>query len=79
MTGSRVTNVAWKNERVALREIREQVFVVEQDVPVELEWDGLDEKAEHFLAYHEGEVAGCARLLNGNKIGRMAVLRELGL
>ncbi len=76
MTGSRVTNVTWQKERIALREIREQVFIVEQNVPVELEWDGLDEQAEHFLAFYEGEVAGCARLLSGNKIGRMAVLKK---
>jgi len=31
-------------------EIRRQVFVVGQGVPEELEWDGLDEEAEHFLA-----------------------------
>ncbi len=76
MTSSRVTNVTWVKERIVLREIREQVFINEQNVPVELEWDGLDEQCEHFLAYVDNEIAGCARLLNGNKIGRMAVLKK---
>ena len=76
MTRSRVSNVTWEKERIVLRGIREQVFILEQNVPVELEWDGLDEQCEHFLAYIDNEVAGCARLLKGNKIGRMAVLKK---
>ena len=32
------------------REIRRLVFIEEQSVPAELEWDGLDELAEHFMA-----------------------------
>lgn len=76
MSCSRVTNVTWEKERIVLREIREQVFILEQSVPIELEWDGLDEQCEHFLAYIDDEAAGCARLLNGNKIGRMAVLKK---
>jgi predicted GNAT family N-acyltransferase len=76
MAATRVANVAWENDRVLLREIREQVFILEQNVPVELEWDGLDESAEHFIAYIDDEPAGCARLIGGSKIGRMAVLKQ---
>ena len=43
---------------------------------VELEWDGLDESAQHLLALnHAGEAIGCARLIGDGSIGRMAVLQ----
>ncbi|MCU7800508.1 MAG: GNAT family N-acetyltransferase [gamma proteobacterium symbiont of Lucinoma myriamae] len=40
----------WTNHSDSLKSIREQVFIQEQNVPVELEWDGLDDKAIHILA-----------------------------
>ncbi len=36
------------------RRIRETVFVVGQQVSSELEWDGLDAEAEHFVAFAPG-------------------------
>ena len=42
-------------------DIRKEVFVVEQAVSEEEEWDGLDEIATHFLATYKGEAAGTAR------------------
>ena len=33
------------------RRIRQEVFVVEQQVPSGLEWDGLDADSEHFVAF----------------------------
>lgn len=70
-----VTSVDWSSHREALRRVREQVFIVEQKVPRELEWDGEDETAHHFLALTEaGQAIGCARLLPSGQIGRMAVL-----
>jgi len=71
----KVIGASWKKERGALRQIREQVFILEQGVPQNLEWDGLDEEAEHFIAYAGGEAVGCARLIQHKKIGRMAVLK----
>lgn len=58
----------------ALREIRETVFIREQSVPPELEWDEYDRKALHLLAFDNGQPIATARLLAGGKIGRMAVL-----
>ena len=40
----------WKSHKNQLKKIREQVFIQEQNVPVELEWDDLDKKAFHVLA-----------------------------
>jgi predicted GNAT family N-acyltransferase len=56
--------------------VREEVFIKEQHVPVALEWDGMDEAAQHLLALSDaGEPIGCARLAGDGSIGRMAVLK----
>jgi len=65
----------WSTDRAALQSIRHSVFVIEQDVPVELEWDGLDAQCTHLLAADaDGQPVGCARVLSDGHIGRMAVL-----
>ena len=57
--------------------VRERVFIVEQHVPILLEWDGLDQMSQHLLAVNSmGEAIGCARLLEDGSIGRMAVIKE---
>ncbi|MEH6344716.1 MAG: GNAT family N-acetyltransferase [Bermanella sp.] len=76
MPDTRIANTNWKEERVALRDLRELVFIGEQKVTKELEWDGLDDEAQHFIAYQDNAVVGCARLLDGNKVGRMAVIKS---
>ena len=70
--------VEWSTHREKLRAIRQRVFIEEQSVPLELEWDGLDDEATHFLALNEmGLALGTARLLTSTgQIGRMAVLKE---
>lgn len=60
-------------------EIRTTVFVEEQNVPIELEIDGLDPEAEHFIAYLNGKPIGCARIRIKNnfaKLERIAIIRE---
>lgn len=64
----------WIDDRVTLSEIRRRVFIEEQQVPQELEWDGADENAQHWLALLDGEPIGTARMLRDGHIGRMAVL-----
>lgn len=64
----------WNTYRDILRALREQVFIVEQQVPREIEWDGRDEDALHILGTLDGAPIACGRLLPGGKIGRMAVL-----
>lgn len=67
--------VSWQQARHELTAIREQVFVKEQNVPLELELDEHDEHCYHLLAYgQEGQPVGTARLLQDGHIGRMAVL-----
>ncbi len=58
-----------------LRAVREPVFIVEQAVPPELEWDELDPVSVHVIARDTGGAPiGTARLTPEHGIGRMAVL-----
>ena len=71
----RVVEVGWSARRAELMAIRTDVFVDEQGVPPELECDGRDADAMHFLATDEvGNPIGVARLLADGQIGRIAVL-----
>jgi predicted GNAT family N-acyltransferase len=66
--------VAYAGEREAIRHIRDQVFVIEQGVPPELEHDDQDSRAVHVLALADGLPVGTGRITPEGKIGRMAVL-----
>ena len=63
--------------------VRMRVFVVEQQIPAEVELDEADATATHAVAYANGKVVGTGRMLvvDGDdagfcRIGRMAVDRE---
>lgn len=60
--------------------LRRQVFVHEQKVPVELEYDEYDQIAIHFVAVRGNNVIGTARLLShsqfASRISRMAVTKN---
>jgi len=67
------------NEQAAIKAVRQQVFIVEQHVPVELEWDELDGSCLHLLVSNANESnIATARMYIENTlayIGRMAVLK----
>lgn len=66
----------WGRDKAALRSIREAVFVAEQGVPLDLEWDGLDPVCTHVIAYvNQSEAVATGRLLPDGHIGRIAVLK----
>lgn len=68
--------VRWKTHAELLKAVREAVFIHEQHVPHDLEWDGMDETATHLLAQTQaGDAIGCARLIGDGSIGRMAVVK----
>ena len=72
----RVRVAEWAEDREVIRRIRREVFILEQSVPPEIEWDGRDEACVHVLAETPNRDAiGTARLHPSGKIGRMAVLR----
>ena len=53
------------------------MFVIEQGVPVELEWDEWDDQCWHALARDTaGRAVATGRLLPDGHIGRMAVRQE---
>ncbi|NOR42675.1 MAG: GNAT family N-acetyltransferase, partial [Gammaproteobacteria bacterium] len=71
---SRIAN--WKDDKEVLSAIRHQVFVQEQSVPEEMEWDDHDESSTHYLATMNNRVVAVARLKPDGQLGRMAVLTE---
>ena len=80
-TDIHIRQVTWSDASRKLSAIRRAVFIDEQGVPEELEWDGRDADPQtclHLLAESSnGEPIGSVRLLladPGGHIGRMAVL-----
>ena len=72
-----ISTVTWHDAEPLLRSVREAVFIREQGVSAELEWDGLDEVSHHVLALsNSGQAIGCGRILPNAHIGRIAVIPE---
>jgi len=72
----------WRELGKAARQVRTEVFVDEQSIPKEMEWDEADETAIHTLACNRlGQPIATGRLLQHapgvGRIGRMAVSRVL--
>lgn len=73
--GFRVEAIDYATGVDDLRAVREPVFVHEQQVPIELEWDALDPLCVHVIARDDaGMPIGTGRLTPERKVGRMAVL-----
>jgi YbgC/YbaW family acyl-CoA thioester hydrolase len=73
---------SWAELGADARRIRTEVFVQEQRIPAELEWDEADEAAVHAVGYNRlGQPVATGRLLPAeggtSKIGRMAVHQVL--
>ncbi len=67
----------WGHLGAAAGQVRETVFVAEQGVPAEMEYDRWDPASLHALARGPaGEPIGTGRLLPDGHIGRMAVLKD---
>ena len=62
------------------QKIRNEVFVQEQGIPLDLDLDGCDDNSYHSLAYGNNQVVGTARLtlIENNKavLARVAVLKD---
>lgn len=72
-----VIPVTWASHERELTQIRQAVFVEEQNIPQEVEFDAQDSVASHVLALDStGAALGCARLLDSGHIGRVAVLEQ---
>lgn len=76
-TDFRIEKVSWQSHARDLEAIRTRVFIEEQSVPVELEWDEDDKNCVHMLVYTKtGKPVATGRMLNSGQIGRMAVLQK---
>lgn len=74
----KIPSTASKEYQLALA-IRNEVFVIEQHVPADIEVDQFEENSEHFLAILNGEAAGTGRLRikdNYIKFERIASLKK---
>lgn len=73
---------SWQELAADASAIREAVFITEQHVPRELEYDDWDARSTHAVAYLDDRPVATGRLLPDGHIGRMAVQadsRRLGL
>jgi predicted GNAT family N-acyltransferase len=62
-------------ERSAVFELRHEVFVQEQGVPLDLELDEHDDDALHLVALDGERIVGTCRVV-GAKFGRLVVARD---
>ncbi len=70
-----VSLISWHDGEPLLKSVRQAVFIEEQGIPEDLEWDGRDETCRHALALSSaGEAIGCGRIKADGHIGRIAVL-----
>ena len=67
---------SWAEAQSLVKPLRYQVFVIEQKVPEDMEWDDFDEIAWHAIVTADNQTIGTGRLIMNDriaKIGRMAV------
>ena len=75
MTQIRLCSGAWDDLQTDAKLIRKEVFIVEQNIPEEEEWDAQDSVSLHFVVYDQHKAIATARLMQNNSIGRVAVLK----
>ena len=66
---------SWAELEKDAKHIREQVFIQEQEIAAQDEWDNDDAVSLHFIVYDENQAIATARLLKNNSVGRVAVLK----
>ena len=71
-----VENGDWDQLQQDARLIRELVFIVEQNIPEQDEWDDQDAISQHFVVYDRDQPIATARLLQNNSVGRVAVIQK---
>ena len=59
-----------------IKKIRYSVFVAEQHIDADLEFDGNDKDAIHVLLVKNERFVGTGRMLSDGHIGRLAVYKE---
>ena len=72
----KIISGSWKDLAVHAKVIREAVFIQEQHIAAEDEWDAEDAVAVHFIVFQQDQAIATARLLTNNSVGRIAVLKS---
>lgn len=72
----KIVSGTWDDLAAHAQEIREAVFIQEQNIAAEDEWDDLDTVSIHFVVYEQDHAIATARLLANNSVGRVAVLKS---
>ena len=70
--------LSWAKDIQIIKDIRTEVFIKEQNIPEELEWDKYDDGAKHFGILSNDILIAYARVLikQNIHIGRMAVRKK---
>ncbi|ERP96142.1 GNAT family acetyltransferase [Acinetobacter sp. COS3] len=66
---------SWDQLQQDAKLIRELVFISEQNITEQDEWDDQDAISQHFVVYEQKQPIATARLLVNNSVGRVAVLK----
>ncbi|MFF2039264.1 GNAT family N-acetyltransferase [Kitasatospora sp. NPDC058170] len=88
-SAARIRVAGGEDDLALVHAVRRAVFIVEQEIPEDEEWDDLDATSEHLLAVGpQGEPLGTARLIHGEQalkitggtggrvlLGRLAVVK----
>ncbi|MFW2045759.1 GNAT family N-acetyltransferase [Acinetobacter variabilis] len=72
----KIVSGSWEKLAQDAKKIREAVFIQEQQIAPEEEWDAEDAISTHFVAYLQDQAMATARLLKNHSIGRVAVLQS---
>ncbi len=74
-----VEKVTTDAQLVEVHRIRKLVFIIEQNVPWDREYDEFEGSSQHFLAMMDGRPVGCGRIRpygKDMKLERLAVIKE---
>jgi len=66
----------WSEHECDIRLVRHNVFVLEQSVPKDLDFDGVDPICCHTLAFSKNKAVATGRMEPDGHIGRIAVIKE---
>lgn len=72
----KIESGSWKDLQENAKYIRNVVFIQEQNIAPEDEWDDFDHQSVHFIVTDDMQPIATARLLPNQSIGRVAVLKS---
>ncbi len=76
MSQFKIVSGSWAALQQEIKPIRDAVFIQEQQIAPEDEWDAEDAVSLQFAVHDQHRPIATARLLQNNSIGRVAVLKS---